>query len=254
MVSDWSNEWQLSISKQKCFIFEVKKDNVHFDNSFIYKLGADDLNCTDTVLDLGVTIDSHLDFYDHIAVITRKAHQRANLILRCFLSRETVSLVKAFTVYVRPLLEFNSSIWSPRFIQDIDCVEVVQRRFTKRLPGLSNLSYLARLKKLNLESLELRRIKADLIFMYKIMFNLVDIAVDDMFTLNVSRNERTLRAHSYQVMQNVKISSHRLAFFSNRIVPVWNSLPATTNLASLALFKRSICCNYLIKYCKVNFN
>ena len=102
MVSDWSNEWQLCISKQKCFIFDVKKDIVHFDNSFIYKLGADDLNCTDTVLDLGVTIDSHLDFDDHIAAITRKAHQRANLILRCFLSHETVSLVKAFTVYVRP--------------------------------------------------------------------------------------------------------------------------------------------------------
>ena len=115
---------------------------------------------------------------------------------------------------------------------------------------LTNLSYLARLKKLNLESLELRRIKADLIFMYKMMFNLVDIAVDDMFTLNVSRNDRTLRAHCYQVMQNVTISSHRLAFFSNRIVPVWNSLPVTTNLASLALFKRSICCNYLVKYCK----
>jgi len=220
----------------------------------VYRLGVDDLNCTDAVLDLGVTIDSHLDFVDHIAAITRKAHQRANLILRCFLSHETVSLVKAFTVYVRPLLEFNSSIWSPRFIQDINCVEAVQRRFTKRLPGMSNLSYLARLKKLNLESLEIRRIKADLILMYKIMFNVVDVAVDDLFTVNVSRNDRTLRAHSYQVMQNVKLSSHRLAFFSNRIVPVWNSLPVTTNFASLALFKRSIRSRYLVHFCKVNFN
>ena len=119
---------------------------------------------------------------------------------------------------------------------------------------MNNLSYLARLKKLNLESLELRRNKADLIFMYKIMFNIVDVAVDDVFTVNVSRNDRNLRAHSYQVMQNVKLSSHRLAFFSNRIVPVWNSLPVTTNFASLALFKRSIRSSYLVHFCKVNFN
>ena len=95
------------------------------------------------------------------------------------MSRDCVSLVKAFIVYVRPLLEYNCSIWSPRYIQDINCVEAVQRRFTKRLPGMQNLTYLARLKKLNLESLEIRRVRADLILMYKIMFCLIDVSVSD---------------------------------------------------------------------------
>ena len=58
-------------------------------------------------------------------------------------------------------------------------MEAVQRRFTKRLPGLQNLTYLARLKKLNLESLEIRRVRADLILMYKIMFCLIDVSVSD---------------------------------------------------------------------------
>jgi len=47
----------------------------------------------------------------------------------------------AFLVYVRPIVEYNSIIWSPSTPRDIDAVESVQRRFTKTLPTLINLSY-----------------------------------------------------------------------------------------------------------------
>jgi len=132
-------------------------------------------------------------------------------------------------------------------------VEAVQRRFTKRLPGMQNLTYLARLKKLNLESLEIRRVRADLILMYKIMFCLIDVSVSDFFILNVSRNNRAMRAHGYQVMQPVNISASRTAFFSNRTINAWNSLPSTTNFSSLSLFRKSVNNTYLVKFCKVNF-
>ena len=59
-------------------------------------------------------------------------------------------LIRAFLVYVRPLLEFNSPIWSPHYKQDIELIERVQHRFTKRLPGYSNLTYKDRLALLNL--------------------------------------------------------------------------------------------------------
>jgi len=47
--------------------------------------------------------------------------------------------------------------------------EKVQRRFTKRLKGLSELSYDDRLKLLNLERLEIRRLRFDLLCCYKII-------------------------------------------------------------------------------------
>jgi len=52
-------------------------------------------------------------------------------------------------------------------------IEKVQRRFTKRLHGLKDLSYAERLQCLNIPSLELRRLHLDLLFCYKIMFGLV---------------------------------------------------------------------------------
>ena len=90
---------------------------------------------------------------DHVCDIAAKAHKLASLIHRCFVSRNTDLLVRDFKVYVRPLLEYNSVIWSPSTIQYIEAIERVQRRFTKRLHGLHSLPYKLRLQCLNLQSL-----------------------------------------------------------------------------------------------------
>ena len=60
--------------------------------------------------------------------------------------------------------------------------EAVQRRFTKRLSGLWNLSYSSRLVRLSLVSLHCRRIKTDLIMCYQISNNHTCLNPDDFFT------------------------------------------------------------------------
>ena len=68
-------------------------------------------------------------------------------------------------------------------IQDVTSVEKVQRKFTKRLPGYRNCSYLERRRNLNLMALELRRLHADLVMYYKIVFNIVKLEFSDFFLL-----------------------------------------------------------------------
>ena len=70
---------------------------------------------------------------------------------------------KAFITYIRPLLEYNSVVWNPHKKDYISLIENVQRRFTKRIPSLHLLSYSERLAMLNLEPLELRRLRFDLV-------------------------------------------------------------------------------------------
>ena len=133
-----------------------------------------------TARDLGITVTSSLSPSAHVSDIVSRAHKRASAIHRCFVSRDVRLLVRAFKVYVRPLLEHNSVIWSPNTLK-VDSIECVQRRFTKRLHGFYNYSYKSRLKYLDLQSLELRRLIVDLIWCYKIVFGLVDIDVNDFF-------------------------------------------------------------------------
>ena len=108
-----------------------------------------------------------------------------------------------FIVYVRPLLEYNSVIWSPSLIKDTDLIEQVQRRFTKRLRCLDGVAYTERLQRLNLPSLELglRRLHLDLVFCYKIglVFGIVHINSDDLFTFSTVAHTR---GHGYKLCIN----------------------------------------------------
>ena len=111
-----------------------------------------------TCRDLSITVTNDLAPSQHINDITVKAHRRANSILRCFVTKDTAVLLRAYTVYVRPILEYNCVVWSPHLKQDIDCIEKVQRRFTKRLPNLRHFSYNYRLSALDLPMLEQRAV------------------------------------------------------------------------------------------------
>jgi len=127
---EWSHTWQLKISYTKC-------SRAHVD----MLLGDDKIVTVDSVKDLGIIVGSELKFSKHIGNIVARAHPRANLIHKFFLSWDVQTLARTFTVYVRPLLEYGSCVWSPHFKSEIDGIESVQRRFTKRLRFLNNMSY-----------------------------------------------------------------------------------------------------------------
>ena len=62
-----------------------------------------------------------------------------------------------FTSLIRPNVEYGCQIWNPTKRQEIVELEMVQRRFIKRIEGIEHLTYPEQLKKLKLYSLERRR-------------------------------------------------------------------------------------------------
>jgi hypothetical protein len=75
-----------------------------------------------------------------------------------------------------------SCAWSPTYRNAGRHIESVQRNFTKRLPGFTHIDYDGRLAKLNIDSLELRRLHLDLICVFKILFGLIDVHASDFFS------------------------------------------------------------------------
>ena len=145
-------------------------------------------------------------------------------------------LLRAYIVYIRPILEYNCVVWSPQLKQDTDCIERVQRRFTKRLPNLRHMSYDNSLSVLDVPTSELRRLHVDLIWCYQIVFNLVCLNCDDFFEYcPVS----TMRRHPYKLYKKHCNSNVRRNYFSNKMINVWNSLPLTVNFSTLHSFKYS---------------
>jgi len=66
-----------------------------------------------TSRDLGIVIAQYVSPSIHISEIAAKAHQRANCILRTFVSKDINLLKREFIVYLRPIVEYCSVIWSP---------------------------------------------------------------------------------------------------------------------------------------------
>ena len=131
---------------------------------------------TDTFL-----TDRALRYSDHISAVCSKARSRIGLLFRGFVSRDRTTMVKAYKVYVRPILEYCSVVWSPWQIGLITALENVQRYFTRRLIWPALMSYRDRLAVLDIELLELRRIKSDLIMCFKILNNLTCLDVNNYF-------------------------------------------------------------------------
>jgi len=153
-----------------------------------------------------------------------------------FVSRDIDLLVRAFVTYVRPVVEYNTVIWSSFNKCDIERVEKAQRRFTRWLAGLQDLTYGHRLKVLDLESLELHRLHADLIMCYKIVFGLVNLSFSDFFAFSPST---VTRGHQYKIYVNHSRGARKY-FFAERVVGPWNSLSTDTDFGTLKRFKLSI--------------
>ena len=132
-------------------------------------------------------------------------------------------------IYVRPLVEYASTVWSPSYMTLIDQLESVQRSFTKRLPQCQHLSYSERLNKLQLQSLEHRRLIFDLIMCYNIVSNNSCIDKDDFFKMNPNTSTR---GHPFRIQVPLAKLNARNFFFCNRVVQVWNSLPSSVVEAS----------------------
>ena len=234
---DWAAKWQMVIAYSKCSL--ITFGNLSHAARLPYHIHSFSLPSVSSVSDLGVTMDSSLKFSLHCNKLCAKAGLRARQILRCFRCKCPVVLTKAFVIFVRPLLEYCSQIWSPRLHKDIYNVERVQRSFTKRLPGLWNLSYTERLMRLNLDSLESRRVKADLVLLFKVIHGFVDIDRSAMFDIQF---DRTTRGHDLHIRKNHSNVDARKFHFCNRIIDIWNNCLSAyqVHLRSVSAFKRSL--------------
>ena len=161
-----------------------------------------------------------------------KANRVAGLLFNSFKHIDLNCFRNLYCVFVRPLLEYGSVVWYPTKIKDVDAIERVQRKTTKKAPGLRNYSYEERLRLLQLPTLEERRYRGDLIHIFKIIRGFVDVRWANAIK---SKHQDLIgpktRGHKLQYNKESFKDSNRMNFFVNRVANNWNSLPENIVMA-----------------------
>jgi hypothetical protein len=169
--------------------------------------------------------------------------------MRGFVWRRLDVMHTAIIAYIRPILEYNSSVWNPCQVHSTDVLENVQRNFSKRIPSLSSLTYLERLALLNLEPLELQRLRFDLTYYYKILHNLTPFNPDIVFHICTPPDASRFNSPYLQKPNNA--TTTLLSSFFCRCIDAWNYLPSNLRYApSTSAFQRAVRCVDLSRFLK----
>ena len=146
-------------------------------------------------------------------------------ILRAFNAQDCTTMLTLFKSIVLPILEYACQLWNLKSLNLINKLEKVQRSFTKHITGMFDLLYKDRLQQLklySLYSLQRRRDRYQIIYIWKIMESLVanldpPIAVSTSSRLGRMCVQSTVpRGHTGTLVYN--------SFRSNGI-RLFNSLP-----------------------------
>lgn len=191
----WTSDHSIPLNLNKSMVLHLGGSNVTE-----YEINGVKLNSCSLARDLGVTIDTKLNFSVHVDYIVKKALATLFALFRNTRCTDAATLVRLYKAYVLPHLEYCSQLWCPVLKKDALKIERVQQIFTRLLwyrtlgemRGSTLPSYSERLNLFSLDSLQYRRILADLVFCFRLL-----------------RGETKLKASKYWVFMPTSLRRNR---------------------------------------------
>ena len=230
----WSEKWQMLFNFGKCKCLHTGHGNLNVN----YKMGDTVMGTTVKEKDLGVTISADMKVSEQCGIAASKGNQILGLIRRNITYKGKKLIIPLYKAIVRPHLEYCIQAWRPYRKKDIDTLERIQRRATKMIPELRDLSYEERLKECGLTTLETRRLRGDQIEVFKIL-NGYEIIDRNMF-FSLKKDSRT-RGHEVKLVKDQCRLDIRKHSFSQRTINEWNKLSTDcVTASSVNMFKNKV--------------
>lgn len=218
---EWSEKWQMKFNLDKCKIMHIWNKKNLFDK---YSLGGQILQEVDEENDLGVIFNNKFKVDKQCAKVAKKANQILGLIYRTFECKNKMIVKQLYKSLVRPHLDYCSSVWRPHLRKDINLLERVQKRATRMVEGYKGLEYQDRLKGMKLTTLETRRLRADMLEVFKIVKGMEGLK-EEFFFEKSRRGVDGTRNNSHSFFKRrVRLDVGKY-HFANRVVEDWNRLP-----------------------------
>ena len=232
-LSNWSDEWLMVFNEAKCKVMHLGHNNPRA----LYSINGYNLEETSEERDLGIIVQNNLKVSAQCSKVVKTANKILGMVKRHFTTRDKITVLNLYKTLIRPHLEFCVQAWRPSLVKDIELLEGVQRRATKIIQNYDKLSYEERLQRLDLTALETRRLRGDMIELFKILNNFEDVDYTQFFNLSCTN----LRGHPMKLFKNRFCTNTGKFTFANRVVDKWNSLPMdVVSVKTLDMFKSKL--------------
>ena len=237
----WADKNNASFNPDKFECLRYGYDQELKANTSYQSTDGADIGSKPSVRDLGVRMSDNASFAEQIADIVMAANQKAGWILRTFKTRAQTLMITLWKSLVMPLLDYCSQLWSPSSPGLIQSIEKVQVSYLNKVQGMSVLTYWEQIKQLKMYSLERRRERYRIVYMWKVLEGMVP-----NFGVEVSYNKRRGRYCVVPAIRSAapcRIQTIRFGSMGVNGPRLFNSLPVhLRNMSGCSLnsFKRSL--------------
>ena len=246
-VYKWAddNNMQFNSKKFECLRYgtntEVISASTYLSNS------GDQIQEVDHARDLGVTMSSDGTFSKHITNVVSSASLMCGWILRTFITRERIPMLTLWKSLVRSKIDYCCQLWYPTKTGDVQTIEQVQRSFIRKINGMHGKSYWEQLSALSLYSLERRRERYIILYVWRILEQLTpNFNNPEIGGIKVKWNERRGRTCDVpSVSRRASAAIQRIRYSSFAVIgpKLFNSLPKelrNTSGCLLDVFKQRL--------------
>ena len=215
---EWANKWQMSFNVNKCSVMHIRHNNTQSN----YNMSNQQLPTTDQQQDLGIIITKDHKWQKQTEESCKTANRVLGFIARNFRYKNKEPILQLYKSLVCPHLEHAVQFWSSPLRQDIDKMEKIQRRATKNIPEIRNHSYHQGIQDLDLISLVQRRLRGQLIEVFKYLNRITTASARGLFDYDLNDRTRKNGAKLNVKHFNTSVAQH---FYPIKIAPTWNALP-----------------------------
>lgn len=180
ILGEWCIRNRLPLNIKKCNVLSYHRTASPL--VYDYGIGGEVLSRPSVMKDLGVIFDPKLTFTNHIESVVAAALRMLGFIMRgCRFMTDIMTFRILYMSFVRTRIEYASIVWIPAYEVHVASLERVQRRFLKTTTFMLTGSFPGRgtpqedlLRQFNMQSLQTRRDMTSVIFLYKIVNNIID--------------------------------------------------------------------------------
>jgi len=173
-VYEWAEESNMKFNGDKFQLLRYGEDETLKQSTAYTDCNGNAIEVKTSAKDLGIQMSSDASFAEHIMSVVQSASQMSGWVLRTFYTRERQPMLILYKTLILSKLDYCSALWNPHgSAYLVDKIETVQRSFTRKIASMDGLNYWERLQTLRLYSVQRRRERYMIMYVFKVLHRLV---------------------------------------------------------------------------------